>query len=163
MSKFTTSIILLIILLSFKISHSQTVAETKSWIANKIPTLEYSNQDIRYDYTITFTDKTLNISENIKTYFQGQESIINTTTNVPISQIGYLTFDEKSNTVWLTVKAKDNLKVFSKELDGKESLTNECIMIFSKLILKDDLQNRLRKAFNNLIIKSGGKVIKETF
>lgn len=164
---FATFIILLVSIYSYSQSKKTNInttskAETEALIKNKIETYAYesNNGKISYKYKLKFVQGILDIYETLN--FQGV--IMENAIELPLAQISSILIEEKEDTIWLTIKIRDNkplITTFDEKM--KETHSDKCTILLKKSFMDSDLVTRITKAFNHLIKLNGGSILKEVF
>lgn len=148
------------ILLSF--TQTPSKKETQDWIKEKIELYAFDDGRTMHKYIITYSGDKLFLHHTLDLDIGGHVSSI---TIVPLKELMPITFSEKTNTIWLRLKLKGGLNNIVKNTTslGKTSRTSSVDIILSKNIDDDELRPRLKKAFNHLIVLSGGDLAKQSF
>lgn len=142
----------------------QTKKETQEWIANKLEIFAFSDHtDLNVFYKILFDSCNMWITAKKEILSSGGATVLNQRTKIPIKNIIGIKFSEQSNLIWFTIKTNDD--VIEEELIDINLYTKESEFIFyiDKQIKNENLEDRLKKAFNNLISMCGGLVTKEVY
>lgn len=153
---------------------AQSNTETENWIKQKIEMYGLETHDIKHTYSIEFNDSSVN-DKLERIMFIGHELYglgdpYSTIMEIQVNQIGWVLFEDKKNNIWLKINCLNNNDCISvRYVDENEysfnddTLSNSMTLIFSKTMEKDDMPNRLKKAFNHLISTNGGMIVKEVF
>lgn len=177
-----------IILLTFSIIQgiSQTLKETEEWITQKFEEYEYVFRNEMPIYsnngysTKTFITRVTsypdfsNQGELWISYNKFRSASGKTQTTlyiIPIKHMKSIKYEIEEDVVWVHFAVKndnknsrsDNIKVLE---PNKTELDDSYIgfaIEFDKKFLQDDMPNRFKKAFDNLIKLNGGTVVKEAF
>lgn len=155
--------ICIVFILNF--SFAQTKEETQGWIENKIEEFPYVDSDVNNNYSVSFINGNMNLIKNLKMNIGGIKSNISTTYSVPVKEISLVKFEIKEYNVWLTIRTNNGAKNISSKVDyeNKTDYLNEFTIMLSLDFKSNDLINRVKKAFNHLVVLYGGKVQKEVF
>lgn len=145
--------------------YSQTKRETQDWISQKIPIYSYSSSDIQRSYNVTFEGDYIVITGNI---VDKMTAPLVLTYVIPIKEINSVSFSEKPNNIWMSIRIKGNKNLIktnamSGDWSGNEEYKSEVNLVLDKTIAEDNMKSRIIKAFNRLITLYGGTVAKEVF
>lgn len=173
-----STLILLVTLIGMK-SFSQeptkpTKAETQDWIKEKIEGFSYPYDNLKGYYgtktfKVSFTECSMTIIMVDANYNSGFKSSLTEEAVIPIKDLSKLNFlDVDSEVISLTFRSKTENAIkltFSGNppVDTPPTYVSFVEFRFKKISLKDNLSERLTKAFNNLIELCGGKVTKDVF
>lgn len=145
---------------------SATKEETVEWISQKIR--QYSYQDIdgsvKHNYNIDQKEDHLVVKNTSTIVSNLGIQKLTAITGIPIKSIESVYFIEKPNNYWLTINMKGGQNLIVTKYEGLPSeISSSTELILSKDIDKENLKERLLRAFNHLIELQTGKSKKETF
>ncbi len=144
----------------------QSKVDTQAWIKEKIQLNGYSDDvEVFHKYMVDFEQGNLIIVATTKNIYKGRETTIAPQYSIPIKELGEIRFEEKPYNVWLFIKIGSGENMISRKDDLDNSITyvDQVTLLLEKSIVKDNLPNRMMKAFNHLIKLNGGKIIGDTF
>ena len=94
-------------------------------------------------------------NEVVVFYSDGSKTSISDAWHVPIKKIGGVVFEKKKHNVWLYLKLKNGEKAIIYEGYSVEKMNSTEILLMNS-VQEDNMQERLKKAFKNLITFYGG-------
>lgn len=157
-----------------------TKVETQEWIKEKMENFTHDYNELNGTeygidkYEIEFSDCLITIREKkegkSQNVFNGQwkNSFIYITYKIPIQQLSTITFIPENKVTRVLFKIKSNATTINEIVESslpsyEEKTVNVAILYISNNLLKEDLPERLTKAFDNLIKLCGGKVVNDVF
>ena len=136
-----------------------TKEETQQWIKEKIGSYAFNSDDgkIKNQYLILYEGQYIKI-KNIN-YASGTDESF--TTRIPVIDIEYISFAEKSDNYWLIINVKSSTigYTFSNTTSTKYHLDGKYEMLLDKKFKDNDLPIRMKKAFSRLVELYGGKAV----
>lgn len=162
-------ILILIFSLLFYFGYSQnktetntkkpSLEETQKWIKQKIEDYANVDKDVFYKHEVQFNNSIMEIEITL-TYSTGIES---NTISFDVKDVENISVIEKYYNVWLEIIIKEGGKINC--LYEPKSKDNKVSVLLNKSFLENNLPERFKKAFNNLIELNGGTPInyKESF
>lgn len=150
-------------------SSNQTKNETQDWIKEKIESFSHSYDNLTGYYgtrtfKVAFSNCSMTITWTDDNYNHGSKYFTNKETIIPLKELSKLSFIDVNNEVTsLFFRTKtENLIINTYKGEEPTYKTIHEIRI-RKNLLKDNLSERLTKAFDKLIELCGGKITKEVF
>lgn len=139
-------------------STKPTKEETQQWIKEKIGSYAYNSDDgkIKNDYIVIYEGEFISI-QNIN--YESGTGTATYITRIPITDIEYISYSEKSSNYWLIINVKSNTigYTFSKTTSTRYELEGKYEILLNKTFKDNDLPNRMKKAFSRLVEIYGGK------
>ena len=173
-----STLILLVSLIGMK-SFSQettkpTKADTQDWIKEKIENFSFPYDNLNgyfgtKTYKVSFNDCSMTIVMVDDNYNNGFKSSLTGEAVIPIKDLSKLDFkDIDSDIISLTFRSKTENAIKltyygNPPVDVSPKNVSFVDFRFKKISLKDNLSERLIKAFNNLTELCGGRITKDVF
>jgi hypothetical protein len=140
---------------------------TKIWIKEKIEVNAYKSADSSAgnSYKILFDTMGNLLVRSIFVSRLGRSETDTSFSKIPIKGLASVSYEEFPNTIQLYLKTRDGSRSIVNVMPDihRTMFSKEFVFVLDKKIKKDNLQARLKKAFDNLITLNGGKVSKEVF
>lgn len=157
--------ILFSLLILTSLSYGQTKQETQDWIKEKINYYSYSDDHTVFnDYTVSYEDENMILKNNLKSKIGGITQTMVLTYIIPIKDLNKIRFENKGENVWLYLKTKSGNTIRTKaDFESDYNLTNSVEILLESSFSQNDMQNRMNKAFINLIKLYGGQITTEKF
>lgn len=134
---------------------SQTQEETENWIKQKLELFYYTNPLDGLDNKLSVEFKNGNMIFYEVKNMSGVT--ISYQTVIPIKQLNQIMFSEKESTIWIifTTKGTNEIKV-TDDFEIEPELMSKTEIIMSKDVKQNNMQNRLKNAFSDLVKNYGG-------
>lgn len=134
---------------------SQTQEETENWIKQKLELFYYTNPSDGLDNKLSVEFKNGNMIFYEVKNMSGVT--ISYQTVIPIKQLNQIMFSEKESTIWIifTTKGTNEIKV-TDDFVIEPELMSKTEIIMSKDVKQNNMQNRLKNAFSDLVKNYGG-------
>ncbi len=160
------AIILTLLFTSFIRVNAQSADDILNWIQIQISTNEISDDDLfQHSNKLTISNGTLIVELELKPFSKGFYSTLYAKDYIPIKNITNVTFKNLGSTTHMMIYTNTSFKqtIQSKGSPTQTKYVHKAEIVLSKSINDNNLPNRLRNAFKDLVKRNGGEIKKDLY